>query len=119
MASWGVELLTIIGTPSKNVKCGGDRSISFLNQLIPESMKEIHDGNLVRIALNKSGMTNKEFAKKLGVAPSTLSRMLNNDSWRTGQLHNAGELLGVNFFEEYAPFDQMDFKVIGVIVEFH
>ena len=64
-------------------------------------MKKIHDGDRVRAALGKSGVTNKELAEKIGVAPSTLSRMLNEPSWRTNHLQAVGEVFKVIFFQNY------------------
>ena len=64
-------------------------------------MKKIHDGERVRAALAKTDMTHAQLAEKIGVARSTLSRMLNEPSWRTDYLQKAGDVFGVNFFGIY------------------
>ena len=64
-------------------------------------MKKIHDGERVKAALAKTDMTHAQLAEKIGVARSTLSRMLNESSWRTDYLQKAGEVFDVNFFGVY------------------
>ena len=64
-------------------------------------MKKIHDGERVRAALAKTDMTHAQLAEKIGLARSTLSRMLNEPSWRTDYLQKAGEVFGMNFFGAY------------------
>ena len=82
-------------------------------------MKKIHDGDRVRVALGKSKVTNKELAEKIGVAPSTLSRMLNEPSWRTDYLELAGETLSLNFFSDYYGSMEKRLPIIGILLDPH
>ena len=79
-------------------------------------MKEIHDGDRVRVALGRSGMSHKDFAEAIGVSPSTLSRMLNEHSWRTDLLAEAERSTGVNLFQAYQSKENALQLVIGIIV---
>ena len=80
-------------------------------------MKEIHDGDRVRVLLGQCGMTQKELADKIGISESTLSRMLNESSWRTDYLRFAGEALGMNFFEPYCPVEKDGGPVLGILLK--
>ena len=71
-------------------------------------MGKIHDGQRVRSALLESGMTQKELSSKLGVARSTLGRMLNQPSWTTDYLMMAGGFLEKDFFREYTSPTRQD-----------
>ena len=73
----------------------------------------IHDGNRVRAALAKSEFTQTELANYIGVARSTLSRILDQPSWRTDLLYKAGEALRMDFFRVYYQNDQEDVCVIA------
>ena len=79
-------------------------------------MKEIHDGDRVRVALARNGMSHKEFAEAIGVSTSTLSRMLNESSWRTENLAKAGSSLEDNFFRAYLPHEDGMHPLIGIIL---
>ena len=69
------------------------------------------------MALGKSRVTNKELAEKIGVAPSTLSRMLNEPSWRTDYLELAGETLSLNFFADYNRSREKRSPIIGILLD--
>lgn len=78
---------------------------------------KIHDGDRVRTQMAKHEITQATLSKHLGVSPSTLSRMLNESSWRTDHLADAGELLGCNFLAIYAKSALDDGPVIGIIID--
>ena len=80
-------------------------------------MKEIHDGDRVRVALARSGMSHKDFAGAIGISPSSLSRRLNESSWRTDQLSIAGDRLGINFFQEYDKKVSGSRPALGIILK--
>ncbi len=80
-------------------------------------MKNIHDGDRVRARLAQVGMTQKELAVRIGVAGSTLSRMLNEASWRTDYLKKAGEILDANFFDSYHSIELEGGPVLGIILK--
>ena len=78
-------------------------------------MKRIHDGDQVRKALSRAKMSKKEFAKRIGVSSSNLTRKLNESSWRTDHLSLAGEALGIDFFLAYCPKDE-ESPVLGLLI---
>lgn len=77
----------------------------------------IHDGDRVRAQMAKQEITQATLSEHLGVSPSTLSRMLNEASWRTDYLANAGELLGFNFLAIYSRFAIDEGPVLGIIID--
>ncbi len=80
-------------------------------------MKNIHDGDRVRTRLAQMGLTQREFADKIGVAASTLSRMLHEASWRTDYLKSAGDLLDTNFFKPYFPAAMDSGPIMGILIK--
>lgn len=79
-------------------------------------MKGIHDGDRVRVRLGQTNLTQKNLAKQIGIASSTLSRMLNQASWRTDYLRLAGEALNTNFFEPYYPNGNQKEPILGILL---
>lgn len=78
---------------------------------------KIHDGERVRSQMAKASVSQVSLADHLGVSPSTLSRMLNEASWRTDQLTKAGEFLSVNFFTPYSDFDKSNGPILGIVID--
>lgn len=68
-------------------------------------MNKIHDGDRVRIALAEQGETQTALALFMGVARSTVSKMLSRESWTTDDLKVAGTFLNRNFFDVYGEGD--------------
>ena len=81
-----------------------------------KEMNKVHDGDRVRVRLAHLDIRHQKLAEHIGVAPSTLSRMLNLPSWRTDHLQLAGEFMDINFFEAYLPAREGDRPVMGVII---
>lgn len=77
---------------------------------------KIHDGERVRSQMAKASVSQVTLADHLGVSPSTLSRMLNEASWRTDQLTKAGEFLTVNFFTPYSGSGKTNSPILGIVI---
>ncbi len=78
---------------------------------------KIHDGERVRAQMAKQEITQATLSEHLGVSPSTLSRMLNESSWRTDHLAIAGELLGCSFLAIYSRSAIENGPIIGIIID--
>ncbi len=78
---------------------------------------KIHDGERVRSQMAKEAKSQVALANHLGVSPSTLSRMLNEASWRTDYLTKAGNFLGVNFFSVYSDPGKSNGPILGILVD--
>ena len=62
---------------------------------------EWHDGDLVRVALNKKGWTQAQFAKAMDLKQTTAGDLLNRADWKGKQLAKASKVLGVNLLSPY------------------
>lgn len=55
----------------------------------------------IEMRMKEIGMTQVEFASKLGVSQSEISRILNKDSFETDKLTIISRILGYNFFQDF------------------
>ena len=62
-----------------------------------ENKKNIHIGELVEKAFNKSELTKSQFAERIGVQNQNVNRMFKNEDWSVIKLIEAGEALGTDF----------------------
>ena len=69
----------------------------------------VHDGERVRLELQEKEIAHTDFGRGMDWDISKVSRSLKQESWKTGDLAQAGKILICNFFMEYqtggsAPF---------------
>ena len=73
--------------------------------------------------LKEIGMTQVEFASKLGVAQSEVSRLLRKTSFETDKLAVISRILGYNFFQDFyrelpSPLEMASYTNTSIIVRY-
>lgn len=61
----------------------------------------VHDGERVRLELQNQEMAQTDFGHGMEWEISKVSRMLRQESWKTDDLVQAGQILSYDFFREY------------------
>lgn len=65
------------------------------------NIPNINIGSLVAREFKRSGMTQAEFARRLNIPPSNVTRIFKKETIETSKLMELCDILGYNFFSEY------------------
>lgn len=83
-----------------------------------QNSASLHDGQRVREALLQVGMSQREFNRQMDWPARRVEYLLKKAHWTTGELVQAGRLLGYDFFAAYtAEIEQRLIQLIPLPVE--